>query len=132
MELIMRTFTKFSFIGCIFVGSIIGCELVQPVEVVPDQPGAALVTASKNADAEDVLGAIGIVAPAVFGPWGLVLAAFARAAYTKRAAGIAIRSNQPNVDNLTNKQKAELDESQTPAAKRIIRQARGKSFNLPI
>lgn len=109
----------------------IGCEAIQQVPPpAPDEPGAQLVDAVGNASGEDVVGAVGIIAPAILGPWGLVLAAVARAWWTKRAAKGAIRSAQPAINALTPEERGALEQS--GATKRLIREARGKRLSLPI
>jgi len=108
-----------------------GCEAIQNIpSVAPSEPGAQLVDAVGSATGEDVVEAVSIVAPAILGPWGLVLAAVARAWWTKQAAKNAVRSIQPVIDDLTSKERQELDQSS--AAKRLIREARGKRLSLPI
>lgn len=114
------------------VSVFVGCEALREAPIpTPTEPGAALVDAGENATPEDVIGAVSIVAPAVLGPWGLVLVAVARAWYTKRQGNKAVRSVQPVIDGLTSEERAVLL-NQDPATKRFIREARGKSFKLPI
>ena len=128
------------------VALIVGCEWLQqapqpdPVtppapqsdSATPPAPGEKLVEAGRDATKKDVVGAIGILAPAILGPWGLVLGAVARVWYLKRQGIGMVRDMQPTIDGLDETERAKLGESQSKATKRLIRQARGKSLNIPL
>ena len=103
-----------------------------PDPVTPPAPGEKLVGAGRDATFEDVIGAVGILAPAILGSWGGTALAVWRLVRKHRAAVGAIRKAQPSIDDLTNEEREELGKNMSKATKRLIRQARGKALNIPL
>lgn len=120
---------------CLFIVPA-GCE-VPPDQVDPPpvagevQPGEGLADEVKAADLDAVAGAASILFPPVapYAGIGLLLWRLIR----KHKAGVsAVQSVQAKVDSMGEAAKSKLGDEQTPAAKRLIRQARGKALNIPL